>query len=122
MDCQDWEVIKVGRSNGAGVGVGAGSGGRKSIVPKYSESVIRQAKLDNDVDGLPKSLKKHLSSESRQEMIKKRVEMGLTQVKLNQQCSFPINTIRDFENGTVVPNGTQLNILSRTLGICMKLE
>lgn len=121
MDCQDWEVIKVGR-RGAGPGSGSGSGGRTSFSPKYSDTAIRQAKLDNDNDGIPKPLKKHLSVESRQEMIKKRVDMGLTQVKLNQQCSFPMNTIRDIENGNIVPTSAQMNILRSQLGIRMKLE
>lgn len=115
MECQDWEVVKIGRRE-------AGQTRGVTQPPKYNENAIRQAKLDRDDEGLPKPLKKHLSAESRQEMIKKRVELGLTQVKLNQQCSFLINTIRDIENGTVVPTGTQMNILSRQLGIRMKLE
>jgi len=116
MDCQDWQEVKIGRGSSSAKNTGF------SPITKYSESTIRQAKLANDNEGIPKPLKKHLSVESRQEMIKKRVELGLTQIKLNQQCSFPINTIRDFENGSVVPTGAQLNVLSRILGIRMKLE
>lgn len=119
MDCQDWEEVKVGRRVTSGAGRAAGI----TVVPKFSESAIRQVKSSTtDADGVPKPLKKHLSSESRQQMIKKRIELGLNQVKLNQQCAFPPNTIRDFENGSSVPTGAQLNVMSRILGIRMKLD
>jgi ribosome-binding protein aMBF1 (putative translation factor) len=59
---------------------------------------------------------KTLSAESRKTLIAKRVALKLNQVQLNQRCSFPPNTIRDFENGSLCPSNGQLNLLNRILG------
>ena len=59
---------------------------------------------------------KTLSAESRKTLIAKRVALKLNQVQLNQRCSFPPNTIRDIENGTLCPSNGQLNLLNRLLG------
>jgi ribosome-binding protein aMBF1 (putative translation factor) len=59
---------------------------------------------------------KTLSAESRQTLIGKRVALKMTQVQLNQRCSFAPNTIRDVENGSLCPSNGQLNLLNRMLG------
>ncbi len=64
---------------------------------------------------------KTLSAESRKTLIAKRVALKLNQVQLNQRCSFPPNTIRDFENGTLCPSNGQLNVLNRFLGGGLRL-
>lgn len=119
MDCQDWTEVKIG--HGSGAKNGGSKGGVSGTQPrKHNEAAVRLAKLD--AEDVPKPLKKHLSAESRQGMIKKRIELGMNQVKFNQACAFPTNTVRDFENGHAVPTGAQLNIMSRVLGITLRLE
>jgi ribosome-binding protein aMBF1 (putative translation factor) len=64
---------------------------------------------------------KTLSPESRTTLIAKRVALKLTQVQLNQRCSFAPNSIRDFENGSLCPSNGQLNLLNRILGGGLRL-
>ena len=64
---------------------------------------------------------KTLSPESRTTLTAKRVALKLTQVQLNQRCSFAPNSIRDFENGSLCPSNGQLNLLNRILGGGLRL-
>ena len=57
-----------------------------------------------------------LSADSRTTLIQKRAALKLTQVQLNQRCSFGPNMIRDFESGVLCPSNAQLNLLNRILG------
>ena len=59
---------------------------------------------------------KMLSADSRTTLIQKRAALKLTQVQLNQRCSFGPNMIRDFESGVLCPSNAQLNLLNRILG------
>ena len=65
---------------------------------------------------------KRLSSESKQEMITKRVANGWNQQALNQQCGFPLNTVRDIEAGKFVPTPGQLNTLNKVLRASLHYE
>lgn len=65
---------------------------------------------------------KRLSSESKQEMIAKRVANGWNQQALNQQCGFPLNTVRDIEAGKFVPTPGQLNTLNKVLRASLHYE
>lgn len=58
---------------------------------------------------------KRLSNDSKQTIIAKRTTAGWNQARLNQECNFPVNTIRDIECGKICPNVQQLNILNRIL-------
>jgi ribosome-binding protein aMBF1 (putative translation factor) len=44
----------------------------------------------------------------------------VTQSDLNNMCAFPPNTIRDFENGTAVPDPNKVNKLSKILKVQLK--
>lgn len=111
MDGQDWNPVIVRRGGGAHRHApSSGSSGRSA-----TSSLIRRLEEDD----LPKPTK-HLSPESRTEMIRARTAKGWTQTQLNTACAFPLNTIRDIENGKLCPNPTQLNVLSRILGVSMK--
>ncbi len=106
MDCQDWETVTVKRA---------------VAKPKHtpvSHDVAVARRIENDES--PKI--KGISSESRQQIIQKRVENKWNQQQLNVQCAFPANTIRDIESGRVHPTPHQLNTLSRVLKIVLKYE
>ncbi|NBR60180.1 MAG: hypothetical protein EBT86_00750 [Actinobacteria bacterium] len=115
MDCQDWQPVVLGR-RGRGRGGSAAGGGTTTV--RSSAAVAARRAEEEDI---PK-LKKHLSTASRTEITSKRIQRGQNQVQLNQECSFPPNTIRDFENGRAVPTPTQLNILNRVLGLALRYE
>jgi ribosome-binding protein aMBF1 (putative translation factor) len=63
---------------------------------------------------------KHLSSESKQLIVARRVANGWNQQQQNQQCGFPLHTIRDIENGKLTPTPGQLNVLNRVLKAGLK--
>jgi ribosome-binding protein aMBF1 (putative translation factor) len=109
-DDQDWTVVTIGRKKKP-----------QNLVNtqmKVSPQVAHAAKVAKEEYTKPK----HLTSESRQEMLKKRVEMGLSQVQLNQRCAFPVNTVREIEAGRLPPSINELNTLNRVLKLGLKLE
>lgn len=115
MDGQDWTPVVV-RSHGGGAKKSATPGRVTRTAPPTAEA-IRLRRLEED--DIPKPTK-HLSSESRAEMIRVRTAKGMTQVQLNTACAFPLHTIRDIENGKLCPSPAQMNVLTRVLGVVMK--
>ena len=108
---QDWTPVILRSSASAS----ASSGPKPtSKNPHVTRSVAAQtaASMEKKEFGTLKTL----SAESRKTLIAKRVALKLNQVQLNQRCSFPPNTIRDFENGALCPSNGQLNLLNRILG------
>ena len=65
---------------------------------------------------------KRLSNESKQTIIAKRAAASWNQARLNQECNFPVNTIRDIESGKICPNVQQLNTLNRILKVGLTYE
>jgi ribosome-binding protein aMBF1 (putative translation factor) len=119
MDNQDWTPVIIKRSSKKTVG---GASGNRSIVQKVPDSVSQNAtyqrKLDSDEIVKPRQL----SAAGRQELTQKRVALGKNQVQLNQDCRFPVNTIREIEAGRLCPNPQQLGILNRVLRSSVKYE
>lgn len=115
MDGQDWTPIVV-RSTAKKPAVamgGAGGASRGGI----TETAARIRRLEEE--DIPKPTK-HLSPESRTEMIRARTAKGMTQDQLNKACSFPNGTINKIENGKYCPTAVQMNDIKRVLGIVMK--
>lgn len=109
---QDWQTVTVrGRRKPATNGDGA---------PKQ-QSAAQAQQHRADREDLPVS-SRFLSSETRQQIIAKRVEQKWSQVDLDKQCNFPPHTMRDIESGRAVPSPTQLNVLNRVLKVALKFE
>ena len=118
MDNQDWTPVTI-KKNSSNGGNGSSSNGSSSLVPRQAipgSAALR--KLETTDFGKVKQL----SVESRNEIVQKRVALGKNQVQLNQDCRFPVNTIRDFENGRLCPTGAQLNMLNRILRSAIKFD
>ena len=107
---QDWTPVIL-RSSASSKAAAAGPTSKN---PHFTRSAAAQtaASVEKKEFGTLKTL----SAESRKTLIAKRVALKLNQVQLNQRCSFPPNTIRDFENGSLCPSNGQLNLLNRILG------
>ncbi len=112
MDGQDWNPVIV-RSSKKPAG-GAGSASSRGGI---TEAAARIRRLETEEFPTPT---KHLSPESRTEMIRARTAKGMTQVQLNTACAFPLHTIRDIENGKLCPTSAQMNVIKRVLGVVMK--
>ena len=117
-------------SNGTGLGAHHCSalwcGHRKSYAATGATTIVVRAgdqadaqqkrKVEETEIGRPKQL----SNESRTEIIQKRVALGKSQVQLNQDCRFPVNTMREIESGRLCPTQPQLNMLNRVLKAALK--
>jgi ribosome-binding protein aMBF1 (putative translation factor) len=109
---QDWQTVTVrGRRNKP---ASEGAGGKQQ-----SAAQVQQHRADHE--DLPVS-SRFLSSETRQQIIAKRVEQKWSQVDLDKQCNFPPHTMREIESGRAVPSPTQLNVLNRVLKVALKFE
>ena len=109
---QDWDkvVIKGGAS--------------KTIPPRYTNPVVNISpeaiKMKKIEEGEITKLK-CLSIESRQELIKARVEKKYTQEKFAQALAMPANLYKDIENGKTIPQQNILSKINRFLGTNAKL-
>lgn len=111
MDGQDWTPVKIAsrpRSSAASL----------SVTGKRISSAAGAERTIADTDYVKP---KHLTTESRQTLVAKRVAMGKSQTEFNQLCSFPPNTIKEFESGRLTPTIGQLNTLNRILKTGLKL-
>lgn len=85
-----------------------------------TEERIRLAKLDNTDDVAP--LKKRVHPESIQALIRKRIELGLTQEQADQKCSFSKHTFKNIESHKALPTAAQQAVLQRMpFGIQLKI-
>lgn len=84
-----------------------------TIVTRTGDQVAKDAvkKLEATEIGRPKQL----STESQTEIVQKRVALKKSQVQLNQDCRFPVNTMREIESGRLCPTPAQLSALNRVL-------
>ena len=112
MEHQNWEPVKI-----------YGNPGRGSVpvivsTARYSNEAAHARKIA-EADA-PIKLKT-LTATSRQEIVARRTANKWSQQDLNQQCNFPVNTIREIEAGRVTPTTQQLNTLNRILKTGLKL-
>jgi len=109
---QDWEPVTIKRS-GASHRKSYAATGATTIVLRAGDQAGAQEKrkVEETEIGRPKQL----STESRTEIIQKRVALGKSQVELNMLCRFPVNTMREIESGRLCPTQPQVNMLNRVL-------
>lgn len=113
MDHQDWNPVTI-RSSAR---IAEKQKTAASIQPKRSGEAQRLAKVEATEYAKPKML----SSESRQELVQKRLAEKLSQQQLDQRCSFPPHTIRDLEANKRAPSAKELQVLNRVLKTGLKL-
>lgn len=111
MDGQDWNptVISGKRSSGP------------TAAATASKRISGAAGAERTLSAGEYSKAKTFTPESRQMMVKLRLELKKSQAELNQMCSFPPNTIRELESGRLAPTIGQLNTLNRVLKAGLKL-
>lgn len=116
---QDWRPVILRRDveNSHVVQQSAKEGPNRRATAKSGLDAQQARKLEN-LETAQKA--KELSAESRQDMQNLRTALGWTQDKLNQQCWFSKNTIREIEAGRLCPTGPQLTLLNRVLKTNLK--
>ena len=118
MDSQDWTPVVLKRKY---TKKEAEQKGMVSTQLRDSEKgeKIRLAKLDNDT--LPLT-KKRVNSSSLQDLIRKRIELKLTQDKADALCAFQKHTFKDIESNKLVPSEAQKSSIQKHLGIQLKID
>ena len=111
MDCQDWKPVVIRSSPRL-------QEKQNEVVTKRSGEAQRLAKIENEEYIKPKML----SSESRQELVQRRLAEKMTQQQLDQRCSFPAHTVRDLEANRRAPTPKELQVLNRVLKCGLKLS
>jgi DNA-binding XRE family transcriptional regulator len=80
---------------------------------------VRMAKMDAmDYAEAPK---KQITSESLQDLIRKRMELKLNQEKADQLCNFPKHTFKAIESRRVLPSPSQQSLIQKHMGIQLKI-
>lgn len=122
MSDQDWAPVNVGKGSTITKQIQQGKL-TKEIVEKKDGGKNNQ--LTSDLD--PRTIENQevgrlptpnieLSTHIQQARMSKK----LTQVQLNNMCNFPKGTIGKYENCSAVINSTELQAMSKVLGILLK--
>lgn len=120
MDHQDWTTVVLKRrsTKRESESSHAHSSGMEVRDSQRNERV-RIAKIDAmDYAEAPK---KQVSSESLQNLIRKRMELKLNQEKADQLCNFPRHTIKGIESRQLLPSSTQQSLIQKHLGVQLKI-
>ncbi len=118
MDLQDWTTVTVRRRHSKKDGSSSGQGTIQNRDPAKNEK-IRLAKIAESDGPGPK---KRVNPESLQALIRKRIEMKLSQEKADILCSFPRNIFKDIESNRLIPNEDQKRRIQQNLGIQLKID
>ena len=118
MDEQDWIPVTIRRRYSKKEQIQHGQTTIQNRDPAKNEK-IRMAKLA-DADG--PGPKKRVNSESLQQLIRKRIEMKLTQEKADIACAFPRNTFKDIESNRLVPTEEQKRRIQQNFSIQLKID
>jgi len=118
MDGQDWTPVIVKRRYTKKEAIQKGMAVTQVRDSERSEKQ-RLAKLDNQ--DIP-TVKKRINSESIQILIRKRIEMKLTQDKADAMCAFPKHTFREIEANRILPNEDQKRRIQQNLAVALKID
>lgn len=106
LEHQDWKTIKVDNKKKVVVNIE----NKKKVDPNINNIKKLDKKVDDD------DLKhKKISIEMRQNIIKGRTAMGLTQKELAQRCNFNVQIVNDIETGKAIYNHIHINKIKRVL-------
>ena len=105
MDHQDWNTVVLKRHK-----------------PSHPTSSVQSSyrKLEED-NTLPVN-RKRLDADSLQSLIRKRIDLKLTQEKADQVCNFPKHTFKEIESYRALPTSTQQSAIQRHFGVQLKVN
>jgi len=119
MEHQDWTTVTLKRRITAKEAQAKGQTIAQNRDTERNEKA-RLSKLEQTDEVSPP--KKRVNPESIQALIRMRLELGLTQEKADQKCSFSRNTFKDIESHRSLPTPAQQSALQRYFGIQMKID
>jgi ribosome-binding protein aMBF1 (putative translation factor) len=112
MEYQDWTPVTFRRRTASK---------NNNIQPRdyKKDEKIQMAKLENSDKPIAK---KYITPESLQALIRKRIELTLSQIKADTKCSFPRNTFKDIEANRLIPSEEQRRRIQQHFGIQLKIN
>ena len=115
MDHQDWTTVTLRRRPST---KDAHAKAETRDADRSEKS--RMAKIDA-MDGteIPR---KRVQPESIQALIRKRIELGLTQEKADQKSSFPRHTFKTIESNHHLPTSAQQSAIQKHFSVQLKVE
>jgi DNA-binding XRE family transcriptional regulator len=120
MENQDWTPVVIKRRGGARAeGAGKGSTGRVDAKELAHKDAARKARA---IEEKEVGKVKHVSTESRAELARVRIEKGMSQAQADAACGLPRNTFNGLESGKIVPTGDILSKVARGIHVNIKLE
>lgn len=118
MDHQDWTTVVLKRRITTRTQGSGSSGQGVEVRDTERNERLRMAKLAEMEAEAPK---KQVSSESLQELIRKRMELKINQEKADQLCNFPRHTFRTIESRRMLPTPIQQSAIQKHLGVQLKI-
>ena len=119
MEHQDWTTVTLKKRVST---KDAHSKGLTTAQPRDSNrgEATRLSNLEQTDEIVPP--KKRVHAESIQALIRKRMELGLTQEKADQKCSFTRHSFKDIESHKSLPTLAQHSIIQRLFGVQLKID
>jgi ribosome-binding protein aMBF1 (putative translation factor) len=121
-DGQDWTLVTVKRKKKPEEAKQGSADTKKPIRPFQRKQPLEASQARKLEESTIAHKPKNLTSESRQMIVNLRTAQSWTQAKLNIECRFPVNTIREIEAGRLCPSVPQLNMLNKVLKCGLKYE
>ena len=118
MDSQDWTPVIVKRRYTKKEAIQKGMASTQVRDAEKNEKQ-RLFKLENN-DG--PVIKKKVNHDSIQELIRKRIEMKLTQDKADALCAFPKHTFRDIEAYKLLPSEAHKSKIQKNFSVQLKID
>jgi hypothetical protein len=121
MDHQDWTTVVLKRRPTKRESDLAQSSNGSSVTQRDSQwnERVRMAKMDAiDYAEAPK---KQVTSESLQDLIRKRMELKLNQEKADQLCNFPKHTFKNIESRRILPTSSHQSMIQKHMGVQLKI-
>jgi len=115
---QDWEpcVVQRVRTKKELIKAGECETHKKFDGGTNSQKKVDVKKLDSDDIVVPVKSNHDLGLQIQQARLAKK----MNQKELDQKCNFPKNTINEYESGKAIYNQTQIDTISKVLGIRLK--
>lgn len=121
---QDWATVNIGKSTKTPLSQQIRNGTvKRDIVEKQGAAKNTQSSAEINARKLEENEIGHHPTPSHSLAIQiqqARTAKKMTQDQLNTACNFPKGTVSLYENGKAIVNNTQLQTMSKQLGVTLK--
>jgi DNA-binding XRE family transcriptional regulator len=120
MEHQDWTTVVLKRRNTKRDSTSMNATGVEVEARDANRNERGRMSKIADMDYID-APKKEVISESLQELIRKRMELKLSQDKADQLCNFPRHTMKWIESRRILPSSAHQNSIQKHFGVQLKI-